>query len=150
MTNNDKLYYATCRKKARLSQEEASFKLNLADASVLSRIENGHVVPDAGIVAKMIELYRVPSLATWHVSHAFPDLAQWLPEVKILQTDGDVYLQADQALKIAGKQYAELETVWDEDMSIRGSGKSSEIRNDYKRVADKAMSIVSYIDDDVA
>lgn len=147
MPITDKLYYATCRKNARLTQEEAIYRLNIADTTTLSKYENGHVVPDQSIVAKMIQVYGVPSLAQWHVQHTNPDLAPWLAEVTILKTDGDVYLQADMATRIIGIQMSELRKVLDEDVGIDVSDRTPHIRNGFKRAASKALSIVAYIDD---
>ena len=149
MADPVRLYYATCRKNAKLTQEEAIVKLNIADSAMLSRIENGHNVPDQALVARMVVAYGVPSLAQWHVQHTNPDLAPWLPEVTILHTDGDVYLQAEQSTRNACNQFRRLRKALEEDEGIADNPKMPEIRDGFRQVASKSMSIVAYIDDNV-
>jgi len=147
MTDKRKLYYATCRKYANLTQEEAVERLHLADAQTLSRYENGHVKPDQTLVAKMIRVYGVPSLAQWYVHHTNPDLAPWLAEVTALKSDGDVYLQAELAARILCALLKRLRKILRENENVAADKKTPCIRDGYRLAAGKTLSIVSYIDD---
>ena len=147
MSGSNKLYYATCRINARMTQDEAISHLNLSDSAMLSRYENGHVVPDQALVARMVEVYGVPSLALWHLGYANPALASWLPEVTALSTDGDIYLEAERTSDIVGDHVGLLKEVLSDELFVKDSDKAPAIRNGFKRAASKSLSIVSYIDD---
>ena len=95
MSNTDKLHYKTCREYARLTQEQAIVLLGISEIATLSKYENGHMPVNQALVANMVKVYRVPSLAWWHLRYANPDLAQYLPEVKAPVTDGDMMLQME-------------------------------------------------------
>ena len=93
MSDCNKLYYKTCREMARLTQEQAVALLGIAEVATLSRYENGHAPVSQDLCASMVKVYQTPLLATWHLRYTNPDLAQYLPEVTSLITDGDMALQ---------------------------------------------------------
>jgi len=144
MPEKSKTYYATCRINAGLTQEEAANRLHISEKSYLSRFENGHIVPDQSLVAKMIQVYGTPSLAQWHVRYANPDLTPWLPEVTILHTDGDMFLQAEQTARIVCNQYKKIKKVLHKNKQI-----TPNIGKSFRNSASRAMSIVAYIDDNL-
>lgn len=97
MSNTTKLYYKTCREQAGLTQEQAIVLLGISEVGTLSKYENGHLPVSSALAAEMVKVYRVPSLAIWHLKYANPELAQYLPEVSTLITDGDMALQMELA-----------------------------------------------------
>lgn len=97
MSNTTKLYYKTCREQAGLTQEQAIVLLGISEVGTLSKYENGHLPVSSALAAEMVKVYRVPSLAVWHLKYANPELAQYLPEVSTLVTDGDMALQMELA-----------------------------------------------------
>ena len=97
MSDNSKLYYKTCREQAGLTQEQAVVLLGISEVSTLSKYENGHLPVSSAIAAEMVKVYRVPSLAIWHLKYANPELARYLPEVSSLVTDWDMALQMELA-----------------------------------------------------
>ena len=141
MTGTRKLYYKTCRENANMTQELAVLHLNIADTPTLSRYENGHSVPDQQLVAKMVLLYRVPNLALWHVRHVNPDLAEHLPEISELVTDGDSYMALDLSADALCEYKAELKRIYN-------SGQAAELKavgSGLKKVADEVLSIAAYV-----
>ncbi len=97
MPDNVKLYYKTCREQAGLTQEQAVVLLGISEVSTLSKYENGKLPVSSALAAEMVKVYRVPSLAIWHLKYANPELARYLPEVSSLVTDGDMALQMELA-----------------------------------------------------
>ena len=95
MTNDNKLYYKTCREQAGLTQEQAIVLLGIAETSTLSKYENGHLPVSPALAAAMVKVYRTPLLASWYVRHSCPELAQYLPELNDPITDGDMALQIE-------------------------------------------------------
>ncbi len=106
MANNDKLYYKTCRERSGLTQEQAVVLLHI-DVGTLSKYENGHMPVPAATVAAMVQIYRTPLLANWHVRYANPELADYLPEVSEPLTDGDVGFQ----MELADDDISEVRTA---------------------------------------
>ena len=147
MPKKAKLYYQTCREFARMSQEEAISYLNIADTATLSRIENGHGnPPDQKLVAKMVELYKVPYLAVWHIRYANPDLVRYLPNVENLESEGDVYMQCDMIKNAVVKCAPGFKHALREGVAFKDGDGIKLIRADFQSVADKSQSIVTYID----
>lgn len=97
MSDNVKLYYKTCREQAGLTQERAIVLLGISEVGTLSKYENGHLPVSSALAAEMVKVYRVPSLAIWHLKYANPELARYLPDVSSLVTDGDMALQMELA-----------------------------------------------------
>lgn len=96
MADNTKLYYKTCREQAGLTQEQAAYFLHI-DVGTLSRYENGHLTVPADTVRTMVQIYRTPLLANWHIKYVNPELADYLPELTEPITDGDVSFQMELA-----------------------------------------------------
>lgn len=97
MSNPNKLYYKTCREQAGLTQEQAIVLLGISEVGTLSKYENGHLPVNSALAAEMAKVYKVPSLAIWHLKYANPELARYLPQVSTLVTDGDMALQMELA-----------------------------------------------------
>ena len=146
MPDSRKLYYKTCRENAKISQELAVEQLRIADVPTLSRYENGHVKPDQKLVAEMVRLYRTPLLAVWHIRYANPDLAPWLPEVEVLASPGDVYLQGDIARDLLTENLNEFKRIAGDGESLRDNPDVIQVRDGIRGVANKSQSIVTYID----
>ncbi len=97
MANNIKLYYKTCREQAGLTQEQAIVLLGIAETTTLSKYENGHLPVSPELAVLMVRVYHTPLLANWYVRYTNPGLAQFLPEINNLITDGDTALQMELA-----------------------------------------------------
>ncbi|MDE6762239.1 MAG: helix-turn-helix transcriptional regulator, partial [Oscillospiraceae bacterium] len=111
MSNPNKLYYKTCREQAGLTQEQAIVLLGISEVGTLSKYENGHLPVNSALAAEMAKVYKVPSLAIWHLKYASPELARYLPKVSTLVTDGDMALQmelADEVLSGGEVTYQKL------------------------------------------
>ncbi len=96
MADSAKLYYKICREQAGLTQEQAAYFLHI-DVGTLSRYENGHLPVPAETVKTMVQIYRTPFLANWHIKYVTPALADYLPELSEPITDGDVSFQMELA-----------------------------------------------------
>ena len=91
MSNYHENLYKTCRQSARLTQERAAELLNIS-ARTLSDYENGHANTPDITVAAMCRVYNAPLLAWWHLKKTSV-LCEFLPEVIMPQTDGDMTAQ---------------------------------------------------------
>lgn len=95
MSESDKLYYKTCRENAGLTQEEACYHLCIAEATTLSKYENGHMKVDQAMVKQMALLYRNRLLPVWHLRYTNPDLAEFIPDPTELNNDSEFVLQCE-------------------------------------------------------
>jgi len=74
-----------------MTQEVAAAVLNVSPRT-LSDYENGHCrVPD-DIVAAMTRVYKCPLLAWWHLKETSV-LGEFLPDIQVPQTNGDMVFQ---------------------------------------------------------
>ena len=140
-----KLYYKACRENANMTQEQATEMLHIADVSTLSRYENGHIVPDQQLVAKMVMLYRVPNLAVWHVRRTNPALAEYLPEITELRTDGDTYMALDLSADALSGFKEDMKRAFSEARAPGTAASLKPIGAGLKKVADDVLSIAAYI-----
>ena len=100
LTETFKSYYQTCRILSGFKQEVAAPELGLADATVLSRIENGKSKAPDDVVLRMVKLYNAPMLGLWHLRVTNPLACEVIPEIYPTSSDSDMYVQT----AIAGKQ----------------------------------------------
>jgi transcriptional regulator with XRE-family HTH domain len=90
MSKNSENRYKICRESAGLTQEAAADTLGVATRT-LSDYENDHAnVPD-DIVDRMVDAYRAPILAWWHLKKHNP-LGRRLPDFILPQTTSDMVL----------------------------------------------------------
>ncbi len=147
MSNDSKLYYKTCREQAGLTQEQAIVLLGIGETATLSRYENGHTPVSQETVAEMVKVYRTPLLASWHVRHANPELARYLPDVMKPITDGDTTLQMELADDDISEVRAAVKAVLRD-----GVVKPEEVEKlkcsaqTLREVANKILSAATYLD----
>ena len=107
MSDNVKLYYKTCREQAGLTQEQAIVLLGISEVGTLSKYENGHLPVSSALAAEMVKVYRVPSLAIWHLKYgdmalqmelADDDISDVRKAVKSILRDGVV--SGDEAVQL--------------------------------------------------
>ena len=79
MTDTGTNKYKMCRKKARLTQDEACERLCISERSTLSRYECGHVLPDDGTIKKMSQLYGDDNVIIYHLRQAHPEFTAYIP-----------------------------------------------------------------------
>ena len=147
MTKSVKLYYKTCREQACISQEEAASGMNM-EAGTLSRYENGHIEVPEDVVAKMIVLYRTPSLATWHVRHVNPNLAQYFPVPPRIETDGDMMLRLEWAVDDATAVRDGLSALLRGDrLTYEAAEKKKAKARTLRATGSKHLEIAGYLDE---
>jgi transcriptional regulator with XRE-family HTH domain len=147
MINSNKSYYKICREQAGLTQEQAIALLGIAEVATLSRYENGHAPVSQDLVASMVKIYRTPLLAYFHLRHANPDLAPFLPEVTHLITDGDAALQmeiADDDITLA--RQAVKAVLRDRFVSQEEAEVLKVNAHTLRGIANKLMSAASYLE----
>lgn len=148
MTNNDKLYYQTCREIAQLTQQEACVLLNIPEPSTLSKYENGKIPVGQKLCADMVKVYRTPSLGTWHLRYANPDLAYLVPEPPEIKTKNDVLVKLEwahediQVLRCSLKAVVRNGKITEED-ARRLDVKADSIRE----TASKLMEIANFLNE---
>jgi len=86
MTEYDKNMYKSCRETANLTQNEACYHLDIKDVLMLSRYENGHITPSDSLVKDMAKLYRDKNLVSWHLRRIHPDLCEYIPYPKSINS----------------------------------------------------------------
>jgi transcriptional regulator with XRE-family HTH domain len=136
MTEISKLYYKTCREQSGLTQEQAVVLLGIAETTTLSRYENGHAPVSQELAAAMVKVYRTPLLASWHVRHTNPDLAQYLTDVAKLVTDGDTTLQMELADDDISEVRAKVK-------AILRDGRVNEIQSEELKINAKTLRTVA-------
>lgn len=148
MSDNTKLYYKTCREQAGLTQEQAVLLLGISEVSTLSKYENGHLPVSSALAAEMVKVYRVPSLAIWHLKYANPELARYLPEVSALVTDGDMALQMELADDdISDVRKAVKAILRDGSVSSEEAVQLKLNAKSLRDVADKALSAAQFLEE---
>lgn len=148
MIKPSKLYYKTCREQAGLTQEQAVVLLGISDAATLSRYENGHTPVSQDLAASMVKVYKMPTLAWWHIIYSNPDLATYLPEPPALITDGDVMFRLEYALDEIELLRGGLKSIFhdgkvdcDEAERLKHKGKT------LRAMASKLMEIAGYLEE---
>ncbi len=146
MAKNDKLYYKTCRERAGLTQEQAAYFLNI-DVGTLSRYENGHLTVPIETVDTMVQIYKTPLLANWHVKYIAPALAKYLPELTEPLTDGDVSFQMELADDDLTETRAEVKAILrdgiitpEEAVILKDAAKT------LRQIANKVLSAATYLE----
>ncbi len=147
MSEQNKLYYKTCREHAGLTQEQAVILLGIPEVGTLSKYENGHLPVKSAVVAEMVKVYRTPLLASWHVRYTNPELAQYLPDVMKPVTDGDMALQMELADDDISDVRKAVKAI------LRDGGVSSEEVEELKlnakslrEIANKILSAANYME----
>lgn len=129
-------YYSACREHAGLTQEQAAREIGSCVRQI-SKYENEGGVPD-DIVKAMAKLYKTPLLGWWHLKN-FSPLGEFLPEVCVVKTNGDMIFQLILARD-------DLEEVFDSVKSIYSDGLVDDTeRETYKANRDKLKVIGSKI-----
>lgn len=147
MTNSNKSYYKTCREQAGLTQEQAIALLGIAEVATLSRYENGHTPVSQELVAAMVKIYRTPLLATWHVRHANPELARYLPDLTKPITDGDTAFLMELADDdITYVRSVVKEVLRDGIVTSTEAERLKEKAQKLRDVANKILSAATYLD----
>ncbi|MCL2563096.1 MAG: helix-turn-helix transcriptional regulator [Oscillospiraceae bacterium] len=148
MSKPSKLYYKTCREKAGLTQEEAVELLGIADATTLSKYENGHIPVGQDLVKRMVGAYNTPSLAWWFVVYSNPDLATYLPDPPVIKTDGDMMLRLELASDDLAVMRCVLKTILRD--GVVNCEKVERLRikaGTFRATASKLMEIAGYLDE---
>jgi transcriptional regulator with XRE-family HTH domain len=147
MTNENKLYYKTCREQAGLTQEQAIALLGIAETATLSRYENGHAPVSQDLAATMVKVYRTPLLANWHVRYTNPALAPYLPEVTEPITDGDTALQMELADDdITAARSAVKAILRDGTVSAREAEELKVSASTLRGIANRILSAATYLE----
>jgi len=148
MSGSAKLHYKTCREKAGLTQEEAVGLLGIAEATTLSKYENGHIPVGQDLVKRMVDAYNTPSLAWWFVVYSNPDLAPYLPEPPTLKTDGDMMLRLELASDDLAAMRCALKTILRDGVVNCEEMERLKIKaNTFRATASKLMEIAGYLDE---
>ena len=147
LADSAKLYYKTCRENASLTHEQAISLLNIAEVATLSKYENGHIVPDQQMVANMVMVYRVPSLAIWHIRHTNPALVHYLPEITELQTVGDVYLLGTRAIDNLCDNMEKIKSTVCGNMTADEQSELKTISAGLRKTVNMVTSLKTFIDD---
>ena len=148
MTNKGKLYYKTCRENAGLTQEDACKFLNIAEATTLSKYENGHLKVDDGLANRMALLYRNKLLPVVHLRHIHPELSEFIPDPRELNSDGEqlMYLElaADHLSAVfrKAKKYLADDGKLDEEEISKLKKKIPEL----KTAVNEVMGFIGYIE----
>lgn len=94
MGSHCKNYYRISRENVGLTQEEAAERLYVSVRS-LSDYETGKTVPPDDVVMRMVRTYKTKILGWWHLRNTSELARESLPDVVELQTDADMFLQAE-------------------------------------------------------
>ena len=114
-----------------LTQESAAEALLVSPRS-LQDYENGRATPGPGMAARSVKLYRRRIIAYWYMHKTMPELAEFLPEPKEIQTTGDAYLEIDKGIEEFEGMLSKLK---------RGVFCHAEISAKAKSVMDTAASV---------
>ncbi len=154
MKSDCKNYYKICRIAANLIQEQAVVEIEkyltkhfgIPHLSVrsLSDYENFITTPPDYVVVAMVEVYKNPRLALWHIKTTSP-LGDYLPEIQEPQTNSDIYLQADFAQDEIGLIKSMLkEFLKDGVLTQDESSAYQRMKDEARWAAGKLISIYTY------
>lgn len=147
MSDNNKLYYKTCREQAGLTQEQAIILLGTSEVSTLSKYENGHLPVSPELAAEMVKVYRTPLLANWYVRYTNPGLSRYIPELTQLVTDGDMALQMEFADDDISDVRNEVKTILrDGRITLDEAEKLKHNAKALRDIANKALSAATYLE----
>jgi len=134
--------YKICRVTAGFTQISAAELLHISERS-LSDYENGKAkVPD-DVVAAMANEYSAPLLAWWHLKET-SILGQFLPDIQVPQTHGDMIFQLVLSQDDLAPEVATMKRI----MSKGQIGDDRDAFNEsislIKRVSGKLLSVAAY------
>lgn len=133
--------YRKARNSAGLTQEQASERLNISSRT-LAKYESDEIVPNADIVANMIEVYRINWLGYEHLRQSSELGMQVLPLIDFSDIAKSVLVLQKESTDVESVKNCMINIACDSRIEGHEVNRWSEVTKEVMELAGAALSVV--------